>query len=475
MRFRLHTVPPLPPYKAWYVLPAAVTDDASSTVLDIKRALCSNVLSDSSPDQLALFIDDFEILDGTSVEVVQPGDLITAKQRAVSAAGVGTKRKARTDEDIQESPKKKPKLVTAKTPPLKPSKPPGRAASSSISSDPSSSDSSSTSDTSSSSKTDSDSDSDSSSSSASSSASRGPKRPAKQPPLKPATDPLSGHDFPLANRTTRVDVQPSSFVPPGQGKPSTQARNARRRRRQQAVKGTQPNGNVSSAPEASPERPLQVPELPVQVTATMLRNKGKRKQFLASSSGGPERIVFNADTDQDGEQQPRRQLPRLIPPSERTDLPPNVFVTSVDVEADLWARRKRKAKRVEFAYDESASYAADAEVSMAADEAAPAPAPDLDIKWPALAQLTAAPPVGTMLAWKALDINPATLSPEVMLHTGCVLALDAAAGTVKLGIAKADVAFGATRAEDVEQDEEPEEVDMTLADIIGNDDWRVLA
>jgi hypothetical protein len=60
-----------------------------------------------------------------------------------------------------------------------------------------------------------------------------------------------------------------------------------------------------------------------------LRNKNKRRGFK-NTAGMPSRITFQ---DNVADSKPP---PRLVPPSERDQLPPRLFVTSVDVEADIW-------------------------------------------------------------------------------------------------------------------------------------------
>jgi hypothetical protein len=73
-----------------------------------------------------------------------------------------------------------------------------------------------------------------------------------------------------------------------------------------------------------------------------LKNKNKRRGFKNSASM-PAHITFP-----DNEVAPNPPS-ILVPPSERDHLPPRLFVTSVDVEADRWPRdneqtwdRKRK-------------------------------------------------------------------------------------------------------------------------------------
>ena len=80
-----------------------------------------------------------------------------------------------------------------------------------------------------------------------------------------------------------------------------------------------------------------------------LKNKNKRREFK-NTIGMPSRITF-----QDNEVAPS-PLPTLVPPSERGQLPPRLFVTSVDVEANLlprnnnqnWDRKKKKIQRESY-------------------------------------------------------------------------------------------------------------------------------
>lgn len=183
-------------------------------------------------------------------------------------------------------------------------------------------------------------------------------------------------------------------VPPGQGKQSTQERNRRRRLarqhqraavRAEADRGTSSAGGnqipSNDATVVSVDEPLSSAVAPARSSAseisappksmrdgggggelmmTSLKNSNKRKGFKDRQAGRrPERIVFEdlgpgatttPSTPAVSRSQSRTNLPRLIPPSERTDLPHNLFVTSVDVEADLWngggaKSSKEKAKK----------------------------------------------------------------------------------------------------------------------------------
>jgi hypothetical protein len=75
-----------------------------------------------------------------------------------------------------------------------------------------------------------------------------------------------------------------------------------------------------------------------------LKNKNKRRDFK-NTIGMPSHITFQ---DNDAPTPP----PTLVPPSERNQLPPRLFVTSVDVEEDKWPRDNnqswdRKQKKVQ--------------------------------------------------------------------------------------------------------------------------------
>lgn len=86
-----------------------------------------------------------------------------------------------------------------------------------------------------------------------------------------------------------------------------------------------------------------------------LRNKNKAKNFRALIGKPlPPKIIFGDEematpecpTPAEDTCKPQtsatRALPRLIPPSSRSALPPNLFVTSVDVEAGLHREKKKR-------------------------------------------------------------------------------------------------------------------------------------
>jgi hypothetical protein len=88
---------------------------------------------------------------------------------------------------------------------------------------------------------------------------------------------------------------------------------------------------------------VQIPKPTMSMMS--LKNKNKRRDFK-NTIGMPSRITFD-----DNGVVPSPQ-PTLIPPSEREQLPPRLFVTSVDAEEHLWPRendqnRNRKQKKTQ--------------------------------------------------------------------------------------------------------------------------------
>lgn len=86
MRIRVLSKPPLPSIRAWFPIPDHNAADAVSSstsvpmesVWDLKRALCDGIHSlPPNPESLVLMIDGFELLDGSGLDVVKDGDLVT--------------------------------------------------------------------------------------------------------------------------------------------------------------------------------------------------------------------------------------------------------------------------------------------------------------------------------------------------------------------------------------------------------------
>lgn len=181
---------------------------------------------------------------------------------------------------------------------------------------------------------------------------------------------------------------------PGEGKSTTQSRNARRRRKKLAEKEAAEREaaatNALSDPNSANAIPLGVrgrdPVEEVALTRTAqtsvsvthvdteqrvglsLANKNKKRGFKkAMENIVPERVVFSnsstliaegASTDNLGtvrsaaaSNNPYGRAPRLVTPSEKQELgllPDNMFVTSVELENDWqgnWDRRKKKKMR----------------------------------------------------------------------------------------------------------------------------------
>jgi hypothetical protein len=139
--------------------------------------------------------------------------------------------------------------------------------------------------------------------------------------------------------------------------------------------------------------------LPNQVMMGSLRNKNKKKGFKQSMANPlPQKIIFTTNSTASGSsQQPPPPLPaqaqdiskdelsipsgtiqpRLIPPSEIQELgqlPSNMFVTSVDVESDIWgdhhlpSQKKQGKKKQKTVNNEERYYDATFGWDIASDD-----------------------------------------------------------------------------------------------------------
>jgi hypothetical protein len=143
---------------------------------------------------------------------------------------------------------------------------------------------------------------------------------------------------------------PEHFVQPGHGKPSTRKRNLRRRLQRRAeaenaqAKDAQPTLSMVGpledlTAEASPTPVAQ--GLFTTPFGSSLTNGNKRRGFKQSMQDvAPQKIIFHPQGET-SQQTPKAPTPgkepyTLIPPSQRTDLPRNIIVTSVDVEEGMW-------------------------------------------------------------------------------------------------------------------------------------------
>ncbi|KAF8164794.1 hypothetical protein B0H34DRAFT_793259 [Crassisporium funariophilum] len=241
MRLRIQTYSPLPDLKAWFV---PDVQSVPGTIHDLKEALCSRFQALKERhyhgQDLILLLEDFELLNDSPFSAVRDGDLICVKLSPFSQVDdVRTE----VEHEISRDRKRKRSSSGVGLMPGRPARtlmiPPSakKVAVKHIDSSGESgseSDSSSASSTSSSSSSSSQSASSSSSSPSSSSDSSSPPKPLPSKNTKASTIPISSSTIP--------------HVPPGLGKPSTQSRNLRRRRKLMYLKEESAHGNVILTP-----------------------------------------------------------------------------------------------------------------------------------------------------------------------------------------------------------------------------------
>lgn len=239
------------------------------------------------------------------------------------------------------------------------------------------------------------------------------------------------------------------------------------------------------------------PESEPNVMMASLRNKNKKKNFRQLMDKPlPPKIVFaeleNAPAQAEPPDQhtptrtstsekvsvPPVKHARLIPPSERKDLPLNIFITSVDVEEGTRPKKKRRAKEepVPTSYDDGSRTAnitldyGSAEVPMAN----PAEALHLraEQQWDLLPKISNVSQVkaDNIVAYKALAINPVTWTPEMLMTVARVICISSTHIITSPLQRPAQVSFGGL-TEVTEVDEEDET--HTWADVLSQD-WRVV-
>ncbi|KAL5527579.1 hypothetical protein ACEPAG_6380 [Sanghuangporus baumii] len=493
MRFRVASRPPVKPLKAWFDIP---NDGSVIDILGVKSQLCSRLrqLAEDgtivAPTEISLFIEDFELLDDSSLDVIQENDLvhISSKTRRQSRL---QKRKPTDDQKSTEYSHKKRRLPdlsrnttqrllfpssgsegegTDTVPVAQQRKNilqhPLNTHARSMKRDsrtphslpiPSSSEdedteSDSTSSTESSSTSSSATTSTTSDSSSSSSSFTTKVRPSE----------LSRS---LQVSTQNKLIANTNHVRPGQGKPSTHSRNARRRMKrmyekqqkelEQATVRALPMDSVNAVPlgvqsNAVPETKTdstgdeqdisitppveQSPYLDSMITS--LRNKNKKKGFKQSMVGvAPRRMVFTHDAGAPPESgttyysaasSTAFPVARLVTPSEKQAnglLPSNMFVTSVEVESENWDKKKKVKQRDaygdELATDEAMSDNDDTILNYGEQEL---DWETVDRDWEKM-HIVADPSSltsGCTVGWKALAINPTTFTPETLVHVARV-------------------------------------------------------
>lgn len=77
MRFRIITSPPLPFVKSWFLLADSVLQ-RKQTIQDLKYDLCKRIeeLVSLQSNEFKLSIDDFDLPDGESIDVIRENDLV---------------------------------------------------------------------------------------------------------------------------------------------------------------------------------------------------------------------------------------------------------------------------------------------------------------------------------------------------------------------------------------------------------------
>jgi len=157
--------------------------------------------------------------------------------------------------------------------------------------------------------------------------------------------------------------------------------------------------------------------------------------------------VFQDDSSSPSKGTPNGTRARLIPPSERTDLPRNIIVTSIDVEDGMWhkgtrvngKKNKAKTKSPDRQYSgmfdgyEAGLHKAVDETEFVPTQRSVQPEPALgeqgwswdtvDRSWENYPLLTSVDLLrkGSTLLWKELALNTETWAPEIMIHAGDVL------------------------------------------------------
>ncbi|KAI0313247.1 hypothetical protein OF83DRAFT_1142260 [Amylostereum chailletii] len=520
MRIRISTSPPLPSLKAWFPINEKETPE-ERTVISLKKLLCANVeaLRNARVQsyEIALLLDDFDLLDETTLDVLRDGDLVCIERRVTAV-----KRKA----EGEHSPRKRAKVTNSA--PLAKAHPQVESSSDSSSDDSSDTSSDSSDDTSDDDSSDDDCSDDSSSSSSSSPPTVLPSKHRLNKPRSAVTKSittLAVHAIPKANALP---------VPPGYGKPSTHSRNLRRRKKIQYERSTESSLPLPAA--SANVTPLGIPSIPLSTTMIddsavaaptstpdydmmTLSNKNKRRGFKRSMAGViPQRITFDepsqapvlpsgaASTSVSRPTSPTK-FPRLIPPSEKQELgqlPPNMFVTSVDVEEGLWPRKRKnnkgrnagpargdgivweeegwdrkQKKRQRDTYgqegddtwDRGLPYDDEAAAAMAADVDGPnweRIEKDFD-KLPLVLPESPLSPEN-LLAWKELGIHPVTLTPEMILNLARVTRVDSDSGRLWVRMLVRPVAFGGAE-EDVDIAEETEHARVS----VDTSRWRLVS
>ncbi|QRV96049.1 hypothetical protein RhiJN_24067 [Ceratobasidium sp. AG-Ba] len=469
IRFRVQTTPPLEPIRAWH---SVDLDSGVKRVQDLTADISLALGLELDAGQLSLELDGFALLPSSPIGVVRDGDIITLTCRTQLE-----KRKVHEGLASLPEPKNQPrkKQKTRSPSPPQPSTsatnlthsaPPKPSTGSVVKdtipaairkiaaesdSEPSSSDSSdsdSTSEEDSSSESDSsEEESDSDSSSDSDSDSDGPPQP--QPiSRKPNVPVPASKPKPATISQAPKPPNPSHpLVPPGLGKQSTKDRNARRRKLQKhraAGTATVPSRSQSTTPaitttiseSTSTTVTRTTPAIPIAPAKNA--NKNKRRGFDEDmATRVATRTVFDESRVSvtpapvsgplESTTQPKSRYTHyhVVPPSQRPNLPSNVIVTSVDVEAvdgmdgvGEWFDGEAGARDIQVDQPMEDVKAEASEVVQKIDWGLVDGA--WEKKWDSFPLVGSEGwkdlKVGTVLGWKDLMIDPATFTPAMKIH-----------------------------------------------------------
>lgn len=195
------------------------------------------------------------------------------------------------------------------------------------------------------------------------------------------------------------------------GKPTTHSRNIRRRRKLQhqrdvAVRDSNdPTVGVNALPignhraETAENTTRTIVDDRGELIMASLSNKNKRRGFRRTMGKEiPSKIVYSeqADSNTNIDAAALVPTPRIVPPSEKQEkglLPPNVFVTSVDVEEEL---RQGKKSRFIVPNIKRSETPPVSRLAGVVNHAA------IESKWNSLGLVTNATelPSGTIVGWK---------------------------------------------------------------------------
>lgn len=193
------------------------------------------------------------------------------------------------------------------------------------------------------------------------------------------------------------------------GKPATHSRNVRRRKKLQCERNAAPQDpddptvGVNAIPLGNHDR-AETAETTTQtivddhgeLSMSSLSNKNKKRGFKRTMGKEvPSKIVFLEQGDSSASAPV--PTPRIVPPSEKQEkglLPPNIFVTSVDVEEGL---RRSKNKKSSGIANTKRSETPPVSLSVGVVNHAA-----IESKWDSLGLVSSVTelPTGTVVGWK---------------------------------------------------------------------------